>query len=68
MAAALIRARGEADLSQEQLAERMETSQSAVARLEEGRSNPSLNTLRRLAKATGTRLRIAFEPIEGAPR
>jgi transcriptional regulator with XRE-family HTH domain len=43
----------------------METSQPAVARLEAGRGNPSLKTLRRYAAATGTRLNIAFEPLSG---
>ena len=60
----LIEARLNADLTQDQLAERMGTTQSAVARLEGWSSNPSVNTLRKYAKATGTRLRISFEPIE----
>jgi DNA-binding XRE family transcriptional regulator len=60
LAAALIEARGSA--SQEEIARRMHTSQPAVARLEGGKGNPSLGTLRRYAEATGTRLRIVFEP------
>jgi transcriptional regulator with XRE-family HTH domain len=58
---ALIAARVNAGLTQEQLAERMQTSQSAIARLESGRTMPSGRTLARYAKATGTRLRISFE-------
>jgi len=61
---AMIDARTRAGLTQEQLAERMETSQSAVARMESGRSRPSTRTLERFAKATGTRLRFSFEPID----
>lgn len=61
LAQAIIEARMKAGLTQEQLAERMETSQSAIARLESGRSIPSARTLTRFAKATGTRLRISFE-------
>ena len=61
---ALIRARIQSDLTQTQIAERMSTTQSAVARLEGGRSNPSAKTLQKYAKATGTRLRISFEPLE----
>ncbi len=61
LAAALIDARKHADLTQEQLAARMETSQAAIARLEGNKGNPSLNTLRRYAQATGTRLKITFE-------
>lgn len=54
-------ARMKAGLTQEELAERMKTSQSAIARLESGRTIPSARTLVRFAKATGTRLRISFE-------
>jgi transcriptional regulator with XRE-family HTH domain len=61
LAATLIRARSEAGLTQEQLAEKMGTTQSVIARLESGRTNPSAKTLERLARATGTRLRISFE-------
>jgi DNA-binding XRE family transcriptional regulator len=55
---ALIRARTEASLTQAALAEKLGTTQSAVARLEGGRVSPSLATLRRYAEATGRRLRI----------
>jgi transcriptional regulator with XRE-family HTH domain len=58
----LIGARVKAGLSQAELAERMGTSQSAIARLESGTAKPSLSTLQRLAKATGTRLKISLEP------
>jgi len=63
LATALIEARSEANVSQEEIAKRMHTSQPAIARLESGHGNPSLNTLRRYAAATGTRLRIVFEPL-----
>ncbi len=49
-------------LTQEQLAERMDTTQAVIARLESGRVKPSTRTLERLAAATGMRLRISFEP------
>lgn len=62
LAHALIEARAQAGLTQEQLAERMATSQSAVARMESGRTIPSGRTLERFARATGTRLKISFEP------
>lgn len=62
IAHAMIEARARAGLTQEQLAERMDTSQSAIARLESGRTRPSTRTLERFAKATGTRLRFSFEP------
>ncbi|MEO6717361.1 MAG: helix-turn-helix transcriptional regulator [Novosphingobium sp.] len=62
LANALIRAR--ADLSQAELAKRMNTSQSAIARLESGRTRPSTRTLRKFAEATGMKLRFVFEPIK----
>ena len=60
----LIEARLAAGLTQAQLAERMETTQSVVARLEGGQGNPSTRTLEALARSTGTRLRISFEPVD----
>jgi transcriptional regulator with XRE-family HTH domain len=50
-----------------QAAEAMGTTQAVIARLEGGRVKPSTRTLERFAKATGTRLRIRFEP-DRAPR
>jgi len=61
LARAMIEARMNAGLTQAQLAERMATTQSVIARLESGRTQPSTKTLARLAEATGTRLRISFE-------
>jgi ribosome-binding protein aMBF1 (putative translation factor) len=61
LASALIRARGDADMTQEDVAKAMGTTQAAVARLESGRTLPSTRTLQRFANATGTRLRISFE-------
>jgi transcriptional regulator with XRE-family HTH domain len=60
LASALVRARADAGLTQEQLAERMGTKQEVVARWEGGKVLPSTRTLMRLAKATGTTLRISF--------
>ena len=62
----LIAARLAAGLTQEELAERMQTTQSVIARLEGGRVWPSTRTLERFAKATGTRLKISFEPVATA--
>ena len=60
----LIEARTQAGLTQAQLAERIQTTQSAVARFESGRIHPSTNTLKKIAQATGTRLKISFEAIK----
>jgi transcriptional regulator with XRE-family HTH domain len=62
LASALIRARGAAGMSQEQVAAAMGTTQAVVARLEGGRIKPTTRTLERFAKATHTRLHISFEP------
>jgi transcriptional regulator with XRE-family HTH domain len=59
---ALIEARTRAGLTQEQVARRMKTTQAVIARLEGGGSKPSTRTLERYAEATGSRLRITFEP------
>ena len=67
LARAVIEARVRAGLTQEQLPQRMETTQSVIARLESGRTRPSTQTLERLAAATGTRLRISFEPDGARP-
>jgi transcriptional regulator with XRE-family HTH domain len=62
IAAALIEARANAGLTQEEVAGRMNTTQTVIARLESGRAKPSTRTLQRFATATGTRLRVTFEP------
>ncbi len=63
LAAALIEARSRAHLTQEQVAERMNTTQGNIARLESGKKMPSTTTLKRYAEATGSRLKISFEPV-----
>ena len=62
LAAAVIEARNRAGLSQRALARKMGTTQPVVARLESGRARPSLRTLERFARATGSRLQISFNP------
>lgn len=54
----LVKARVRAGLSQAELATRMGTSQSAIARLESGQTLPSTKTLLRFARATGSRIRV----------
>ncbi len=67
LARALIEVRANAGLTQAQLAERMQTTQSVVARLESGRAHPSTRTLEKFAQAAGMRLKISFEPGEDTP-
>jgi len=54
----LVRARTKANLSQAELARKIGTTQSAIARLEGGGVSPSIATLRRYAEATGAKLEI----------
>ena len=61
---ALIRARTAANLTQAELARRLGTTQSAIARLEGGGVSPSFATLRRYAEATGTRLTVGLVPAD----
>lgn len=62
LARSLVEARTRAGFTQAELAKHMKTTQSVVARLESGRMYPSTRTLERVAQATGTRLRISFDP------
>jgi predicted transcriptional regulator len=63
LAEALLRARAEADMTQAQVAEKMKTSQSYVAKLESGQVSPSMKALQRYAAATGARLKISLEHV-----
>ena len=62
LAKEIIDARMKSGLSQEELAFRMQTSQSAIARLESGSSLPSMRTLAKLAQATNSQIQIHFKP------
>jgi DNA-binding XRE family transcriptional regulator len=56
----LIRKRIEKGLSQEELAERVGTRQSAISRLESGRYNPSFKVLRKVAQALDSEIKISI--------
>ena len=64
LAKKLIEARTNSGLSQEELAQRMNTSQSAIARLEGGASLPSLRSLAKFAEATNTEIEIHLKPTK----
>jgi ribosome-binding protein aMBF1 (putative translation factor) len=68
LASAVMDVRNRAGLTQAQLARKMGTTQPVVARLESGRTRPSMRTLDRLAEATGSRLRISFVPRDAKRR
>jgi transcriptional regulator with XRE-family HTH domain len=61
-AAALIRARRRAGLTQAELARRAGTSQPVISAYEHGRRDPSIETLRRLLRAAGAELELAIAP------
>lgn len=62
LAEMLIDVRVKSGLSQEQLAKKMGTSQSTIARLESGSAMPSMRTLSKLALATNSEMQIHFRP------
>lgn len=57
----LIAARSRAGLSQSEVAQRMGTTQSVVARLESGKRPPSMRTVERFAQAVGGHLVLRIE-------
>jgi predicted transcriptional regulator len=59
----LIAARMRAGLTQSDIAQRMGTTQSVIARLEGGRRTPSMNTVQRYANAAGCRAVFRLEPL-----
>lgn len=54
-------ARRRADLTQKELAERAATTQSAIARLESGRTSPGFDQVLRLIRLCGFRLDVALD-------
>lgn len=60
IARAIIKARIEKGLTQNQLAQRMKTKQSVISRLENFDTVPSLSSLKRYADALGATLQIQF--------
>lgn len=58
---AVIGKRIEKKMSQQQLARKIGTKQSAISRLESGNANPSVKFLQKVATALGARLSISFQ-------
>ena len=58
--AQIIQKRLKKGLSQKQLAEKIGTKQSAIARLEGGTTNPSIGFLERISKALDSKLQISI--------
>ncbi len=61
---AMIDARKEKGMTQKELASITGISQADISRLEHGTGNPSIRTLKRVAKALHMALKIEFVPID----
>lgn len=61
IARAVIRARIEKGLTQKQLADKLNTKQSVISRVESANTTPSLSLLKRLAQALNTTLQVQFK-------
>lgn len=57
---AIIKARQESGLTQSELAERVGTKQSNIARLESGRANPTIEFLQRVVGAMGKKIAVSI--------
>lgn len=61
IASELIKARLNSNLTQKEVAEKMGTTQSVIARLESGNNLPSLKTILKYAEAIGKKVQINFQ-------
>ncbi|MDO8638971.1 MAG: helix-turn-helix transcriptional regulator [Candidatus Daviesbacteria bacterium] len=61
---AVIDARINKGITQQKLAKKMGTTQSAIARLESGNANPSVSFLQKLAQALNSKLEIKFTAVK----
>ena len=59
----ILRARRSVNLSQREFAERVGTSQPAIAKLEQGSANPTIGTLARCAAAAGFAMQVDLVPL-----
>ena len=58
---AIIEARINSGLTQEELSKKSGINQANISKLEHGKANPSISTLQKLANGLGKRLVISFE-------
>ncbi|MDA1316724.1 MAG: helix-turn-helix transcriptional regulator [bacterium] len=59
----ILDARKQKGITQKELAEKMGTKQSAIARLEAGNANPSIGFLQKLARALDKKLEMTFSSV-----
>ena len=60
---ALIDARKNSGITQKELSQRTGITQADISKLENGNANPSVKTLKKLAKGLNMRLKIEFVPM-----
>jgi transcriptional regulator with XRE-family HTH domain len=65
---AIIVARKSSGLTQKQLADRTGIAQGDISKIENGNANPSLRTLKRLARAMDMNLKLEFIPMQNESR
>ena len=56
----MLKLRGEAGMSQSQLSQKTGITQPDISKLENGKANPSIATLKKVARALGKKLRVQF--------
>lgn len=56
----MLRLRGEAGMSQSQLSQKTGITQPDISKLENGKANPSIATLKKVARAFGKKLSVQF--------
>ena len=62
---AIIDARNEQNLTQQELSQRTGITQADISRIENGTRNPSLSMVKRLAEGLGMRLKLEFISVSG---
>ncbi len=62
----MIHARDEKNMSQRQLSDITGITQADISKMETGEANPTLQTLKRIAKGLGMRLELVFTPMTEA--
>ena len=60
---AMINARVDQKITQQELSERTGITQADISRIENGTRNPSLNMMKKLAKGLGMQLKLEFVPM-----
>ncbi|MCR5596606.1 MAG: helix-turn-helix transcriptional regulator [Lachnospiraceae bacterium] len=62
---AMIHARDEQKISQRQLSDMTGITQADISKMESGEANPTLQTIKRVAKGLGMKLELVFTPMAG---